>query len=386
MTVLHISNDYSGSTVYKNLVSELDRIDVSQIVYNPIRDVNRVGKNLIKLRNIESEIIYAPILNHHTDRVFYRLKIRRIAQDIERRIDLTKVDVIHAHTWYSDGGAAYLLSCKYDIPYIVTIRNSDVNVFYKYLLHERSFGHRILRRACDIIMVSAAYKDRFFSKIVPTKYVSEARQKLSIIPNGVDPFWIHNRIPERRKKLLNGEVVEILYIGKFNKGKQVANLICAIQNLNRTDSDCRCRLTLVGGGGNDESRVLNLVREDPNIVYKGAIFDHVALQKQFQSSDIFAMPSLKETFGLVYIEALLQGIPVVYTRGEGIDRLYDDNIGEKVNASSVDEIARNIMKIISKYSNYDFNIDEIAENHDWTFIAEKYRDIYCSINTSKHVE
>src|SRR5690554_5735910 len=145
--VLHITNDYSGSTVYMNLIRELDNLGIQQIVYNPIREQNRIEKNAIKFKTKGSKIIYRPILNYHIDRFFYPCKIIKIVKDIQNQVDLTGVDSIHAHTWYSDGGVAYELSKKYNIPYIVTIRNSDLNVFQKYLFHERSYGRKFLERA-----------------------------------------------------------------------------------------------------------------------------------------------------------------------------------------------------------------------------------------------
>src|SRR5690606_32772754 len=62
-------------------------------------------------------------------------------------IDFSEIKMIHAHTWYSDGGVAYLLSKKYNIPYITAVRNTDLNVHYKYLLHHRKFGKEILKNA-----------------------------------------------------------------------------------------------------------------------------------------------------------------------------------------------------------------------------------------------
>ena len=46
-SILHIANDYSGSTVYKNLIKELDNLGLSQVVYHPIKEKSRIGKNKI---------------------------------------------------------------------------------------------------------------------------------------------------------------------------------------------------------------------------------------------------------------------------------------------------------------------------------------------------
>src|SRR5699024_4104681 len=104
-----ITNDYSGSTVYKNLFRELDTLGASQIIYNPIREKMRIGKNKIEFKTSNSRIIYSHILNHHIDRAFFPYKVWKTFRDIQNHVDLSKIDFIHAHTWYSDGAVAYLL-------------------------------------------------------------------------------------------------------------------------------------------------------------------------------------------------------------------------------------------------------------------------------------
>ena len=48
--ILHIANDYNGSAVYKNLASELDKLEVRQIIYTAFREKNNIGNNEIKSR------------------------------------------------------------------------------------------------------------------------------------------------------------------------------------------------------------------------------------------------------------------------------------------------------------------------------------------------
>lgn len=120
INVLHIANDYTGSKVYKNLISELDNLGLYQSVYTPFRENSKIGKNIVLFKTGGSEIIYSDILNYHLDRILYRSKIKKILKDIKSKIDFTKVNIIHAHTWYSDGGVAYLLHKRYNIPYVIT--------------------------------------------------------------------------------------------------------------------------------------------------------------------------------------------------------------------------------------------------------------------------
>lgn len=368
--ILHITNDYSGSTVYRNLIRELDVCGIEQIVYTPIRDPNKIGLNKIEFSKSTSKIIYSPILNKYSDRIFYRNKVNKILNDIEEKVDLKKISIIHAHTWFSDGGVALKLHQKYNIPYIVAVRNSDINIFFRYLVHQRHFAEEILVKADKVIVISASYLERM-KQMYATKPV--VTSKLSIIPNGVDPFWIINRVS--KPKFLNKESSNLLYIGKFDKGKNVVNLMKAILNINKTRKG-EIILTLVGGGGTDQKRVNRLIETNKCFRYLGKIMELEKLKSIFKENNFFVMPSKAETFGLVYIEALLQGLPILFTKGEGIDGYYDHSIGEKVNDGTIQEIQNKLNNLLSNENIYNFDLDRISQNHDWKGIALTYSDIY----------
>ncbi|MDR6485585.1 glycosyltransferase involved in cell wall biosynthesis [Chryseobacterium vietnamense] len=372
--ILHITNDYSGSTVYKNLVRELDNNGAGQIVYNPVREASRIGKNKIDFENTGSQIIYSHILSKYADRVLYQKKIKKIVQDIEAKIDLKTVRFIHAHTWYSDGGVAYELHKKYNIPYIVAVRNTDLNLFLKYFLHKRSYGKKILQNANKIITISAVYKKRMLEDPRLSHIMNDVQQKVMVIPNGVDPYWIESKVAER-KIAEDKKSVQLLYVGKFDKGKNVFNLVNAVKNHNHKIQN-RIKLTLIGGGGNDEKRILDSIKNDHSFEFIGKVDSLPVLKSYYERSDFFTMPSKAETFGLVYIEALLQGLPVMYTQNEGIDGFYDDSIGEKVEDTSVSAIERALARLIQKQNHYSFDIEQLLENHDWKRIAEVYQQLY----------
>ncbi|NMA74678.1 MAG: glycosyltransferase, partial [Bacteroidales bacterium] len=99
------------------------------------------------------------------------------------------------------------------------------------------------------------------------------------------------------------------------------------------------------------------------------------LKDSYKTHDIFAMPSIAETFGLVYIEALTQGKPILYTQNEGVEGTYI-NVGESVNCYSVSDITEGLKRIIVNYNSYDFKPKEIAINHNWNMIGEQYSLIY----------
>lgn len=372
--ILHLTNDFSGSTVYKGLVSELDHLSLSQFVYNPIRDLERMGKNWVEFKVLESEICYALILNNTTDRILYKKKINKIFRDLETKIDLSKVKCIHAHTWYSDGGVAYLISKKYRIPYIIAVRSTDLNVFQKYLLHERSFGKEILEFAQRIVVISASYKERLLKLPSLQPILSNIEHKLRVLPNGVDPYWLDQAFVKKSDQIMN--TFNVLFIGKFTKSKNVESLQKAIIEINEKGNK-PVHLHLIGGGGKRHQNVLGVVGNNSGcMTYHGKIYELSQLKQFYQDADIFAMPSKHETFGLVYIEALLQGLPVLYTANEGIDGFYEEKIGEKVSRGTAEEIAQKLQKMIEEYPSYTIPTEKIKENHDWSRIAKAYQKLY----------
>lgn len=371
--VLHITNDYSGSTVYMNLIEKLDSLAVRQIVYNPIKEVSRIGKNAIELNQEDSEIIYRFILNNHLDRIFYPWKIFKIFKDIKTQVDFSKVKLIHAHTWYSDGGVAYELFKKYNIPYIITIRNTDINIFQKKLRYLHGYGRKILKHADKVILISASYQKRVLSLKSLHSIREDLKDKIQIIPNGIDSFWLSN-IHSPSVNHLNK--FKFLYVGDFRKLKNVVNLMLAIKKLN--EDGVNCSLDIVGGGGEDEDKIMDLIKQYPyQFIFHGKIYDKKKLLKVLRNVSAFTMPSVRETFGLVYVEAMTQGLPVLYTSTEGIDGFYTDDIGEKVNkGADFLEIAEALEKMIKNHDSYQIPIEEIKQNHDWSLIAKRYKEIY----------
>lgn len=197
---------------------------------------------------------------------------------------------------------------------------------------------------------------------------------MQIIPNGVDPFWLNNFLEKKSKNPI--DIFNLLYIGKFNRGKNVLALQKAISEINKKEK--RVHLHLIGGGGNVHTEVLKQVNLYKEIMtYHGKIFDLSKLKEHFEKADIFAMPSKHETFGLVYVEAMLQGLPILYTAKEGIDGLYQEKIGEKVSKkANVSEIKQAILKLIDNDVEYEIPTQKLLENHNWKNIVLKYKDLY----------
>lgn len=377
--ILHIANYYIGAKVYKNLVSALDQKSIEQTIYTAFIGKNLIGANLPHLEVPNSKIIYRPILNIYT-RLNYIYKANKITVDILKQISDEKFDVLHAHTLFSDGRIAYNLHKRLGVPYIVAIRNTDLNFFFHYFLHLRRQARNTLLSAQKIIFISEAYRKRLLNHPYFSDCRDELAQKSIVIPNGIDAYWLNNAVTSSHHAPQTPP--RLLYVGKISKGKNLLNLIKVIirLNINRTP----CVLHIAGSGsGKYYQTVTDLIQKYPELlVYHGAITEKARLLSLYRQSDLFVMPSRKETFGLVYVEALSQGIPVIYTRNEGIDGFFPGETGEAVNCDDTHDIETKIKKILENYTAYHFEPQKVIYSFNWNSIAEKYQDIYKSVSAS----
>jgi glycosyltransferase involved in cell wall biosynthesis len=92
------------------------------------------------------------------------------------------------------------------------------------------------------------------------------------------------------------------------------------------------------------------------------------------------MPSFLETFGLVYIEAMSQGVPVIHSRGQGIDGLFSaSGIAEAVDPRDIYGMAEGIARAADRRQSVASECIRAASRFSWTRIARCYNELYQSI-------
>ena len=149
------------------------------------------------------------------------------------------------------------------------------------------------------------------------------------------------------------------------------------------------RFTIIGGvGGNDEEHdiVMKEVQDNSDYIeYLGPIYDKQKLMQIVRECDIFAMASHSETFGLVYVECLTQGLPILYSKGTGFDGMYPDGyVGYAVNSYSDEDIARGLREIMNHYSELKTNISKLDFAwYSWNYTSKKYLEYYDTIKYQK---
>ena len=96
------------------------------------------------------------------------------------------------------------------------------------------------------------------------------------------------------------------------------------------------------------------------------------------------MPSRRETFGLVYVEAMSQGLPVIYTKGQGFDGHFSEGeVGYRVVYNNSKEIAHRILDIQKDYSDISKRAFTHARKFNWNDLSEEYVKIYENIRNGE---
>ena len=385
MTILHIANSYGGTSVYTNLYTAIDQnSDCTQWVHVPLnsRNHSRVGNKMIDFRCKESRIEYSTILKSY-HRFLYGLKIRAIVKDIERKFDMSKVDVIHAGTLCLDGAAAYELSRKYNIPYVVAVRNTDVNSYYKNLKWRHGYFTSIIKNAAKVIFISPKFKDIFMDTFVPANSRKQIEDHLLVIPNGVEKTFLDNKSSEKKSL---GKTINMIFVAAFYKGKGLVETIKAIDMLR--DKGYDITLNAIGKGlpnrpqDAEYIQIIESLEKDRNWLTTQPFKKPLEIIEEMKKADAFIMVSKPETFGLVYVEALSQHLPIIYAAGQGFDGFYPDGfVGYPAEGGNVESIAEKIENLIKNYEAISNNVCslELDRDFEWNNIGNKYINIYKSI-------
>jgi glycosyltransferase involved in cell wall biosynthesis len=270
-------------------------------------------------------------------------------------------DMIHAH-FTEIAAIASSLKEKYNIPLIVTEHSSLMN---KDKISTTSFfwGEKAYHHANKIICVSSALSE---------KVKKHFGKDSIIVPNIVDTT-IFSSVRKKNNRFIFISVGSLIcrkgfdvLINAFSSGHFDENVSLYIVG----EGSCRNHLE-------KQIRILNLEKQ----VKLFGVLSRQQIQELFSISSVFILTSRLETFGVVYIEAMSAGLPVVATRCEGPEDFVDEANGLLVDVEDMEGTAT-AMKYM--YRNIDrYNGEKISAETKKHFapdmIARQLTEIYQSI-------
>ena len=362
--ILHICCNLAGSTVFPQMFEALRDEGLEQTVFVPEKRRKDLGKN--EPQGVET---YAALTVKKSDAIFFSRKAKRSVPVIENGINLSRVKLIHAHTLFTDGSIALALHEKYNIPYVVTLRYSDIEAIWKYEPHLHAMARRILRAAQRVVFLSNAAKEKVLSKWLSKRERAMIEPKTAVIPNGIASEWLDGEAREGCESPLR-----VGFAGKMNKRKRPLDALAAVHKAKEMGTPCV--LCAVGEGKLMDELVAGL---DEGDAYLGVASGMDAMKRFYADVDVLLVPSSAETFGMVYLEAMSQGVPVLYTRGQGFDGQFEEGeVGYSVVCGDVKQQAQMLCKMADDHAARSARCKELAKGYAWPIVAKKWTELYQS--------
>lgn len=261
-----------------------------------------------------------------------------------------KVDLIHAHKLTFEGLTARWLALWLDVPLIVSVRGEAESKILRFKPHYKGLIQRVLGDAGRVLYVSA-----WFQPIL-NQHFDIPLNKQALLPN-----FVRESETMYSKEFDHDHLVTVLNINIFRK-KGLNRLLPAFSHALKRFPNAK--LDIIGRGS------VQVIAEVSALIDSLGLQDCVRLIGPFGNSELLlrlpryaglTLPSHNETFGMVYVEALLCGIPILYSRGTGIEGFVDCiNAKVGVDPGSVESITQGLEDLLKNQQDYR---QWLKENH-----------------------
>jgi phosphatidylinositol alpha-1,6-mannosyltransferase len=304
------------------------------------------------------------------------------------RIDFEQYDVVHGTLMPASTVAFGRLVRGLDVPLVLTSHGTSydearsvdpegvADYLFKYFFHP---GNVVLdaasgRYADHVIAVSDHTREQ-----LRDLYRFDA-SKVTTIPPGIDTERF--RPTTEVHPAVNEGVDSILVVSRLDPRKGIDKAVRAFAKLEREDVEL-----LIGGTGRLEESLKELAAElgvRDRVRFLGFVPDE-DLPSLYSSVDLFVLPSEYEGFGIVFMEAMACGTPVVGTDVGGIPTAVDDGeTGYLVPKDGIPQLAERMTALLSdpeEYERMSHASREWAETHDWGEVASRVADVYHSTDS-----
>jgi D-inositol-3-phosphate glycosyltransferase len=294
-------------------------------------------------------------------------------------------DIIHSHYWLS-GILGLQLQSSWNVYHLITYHTigavKNLTCSTENASELRLANEKKLAKLCDQIVVPTQKEKEYLRQYYNIPY-----DKIRMIPCGVnlDIFNPRDKISARRQLGFRSDDRIILYVGRYTPIKGIDRLLTAFLNLTHLTHLTHLRLVLVGGDGEHspmfkelQSKAKTLDIEN-RLIFAGRVEQKI-LPEYYSAADVLAVPSYYESFGLVALEALACGTPVVTTPVGAMENIVQDGVTGYVSTDSdPQQFAKDIETILLKQQHNGLSSSKIratVAEYTWSRSASLLLDAY----------
>ena len=322
-----------------------------------------------------------------------QLNFNMIAKTGEIIAEKGNFDVIHAHDWLT-AYAGKTLKYAYNTPLVSTIhateagRNSGIRGETQKYINDTEW---MLTYESSEVIVNSNYMKNELQRLFGLPY-----EKINVVPNGVNLNLFNNIEKDydfRRKFAMDNEKI-ILFMGRLVYEKGIQTLIAAMPKILAHYHDSK--LIIAGKGGMiDELRAQVNALGLNNKVYFTGYLASKDVQRMYKCADVSVFPSTYEPFGIVALEAMLSGTPVVVSDVGGLNEIVEHGVnGMKSYAGNPNSLADSILTLLHDPKLCDTVTKnaklKVKTEYNWTKIAQDthlaYQKAICETMASRQAK
>ena len=285
-----------------------------------------------------------------------------------------EIDVLHVHYAIPHAYAAYMAKKilnenGYEIPIVTTLHGTDITLVGNHPFYKPAVTFSINKS--DIVTCVSK------SLMEDTRQFFGIEREIKVIPNFIDIdkySALHNTC--EKNVIAQGDEKIIVHISNFRPLKRIIDVIKIFEKIN---SKINSKLIMVGDGP-EKKKAKDYLRKNNlknRVIFVGKTNE---VDQILCSSDLFLLPSEKESFGLAALEAMALKVPVVSTNTGGLPELnINGNSGYTSDIGDIDSMALNAIKILSDKSlkkKYRSQAFKNAKKYDIKKIIPLYEEVY----------
>jgi len=293
-------------------------------------------------------------------------------------------DIIHIHHPFLLSSIAMMYGRQLGIPRILTIHTQ----YEQYAYYISPIPSKFTQEAIKIAVSSFASKTDCIT--TPSESMKELLReygivnKIEVIPNAIKIDFFKEKDEAKCREIkekyhLNDDEKIILFVGRIAAEKSIDKIIKALKIVKESGMG-KIRLLIVGDGPDSENlkNLVSSLKLDSDVIFTGAI-DYQEIKHYYKLAYLFVIASTTETFGIVNIEALASGLPVLAVRAPGAVDILTDGIDGRLTNNDVLEFARVLAELIQKPDLRDrYSKGAIKTSHRYSIdaISEQMLNLY----------